>query len=89
MRFAAPAPAYDDLRIGLVGTAEVPWPSGDTGSGTLPETIAAAVLAHVADHDDPRLRLLVGDDAPEQFQAALDKRINDYRPDSRWSSLES
>ncbi|OII13232.1 SDR family NAD(P)-dependent oxidoreductase [Curtobacterium sp. MCBA15_008] len=84
MRFATPVPEYDDLRVGLFGTTEVPWPAGGTGGGTSPATIAAAVLAHVADRNDRRLRLLVGDDAPEQVRAALDKRIEDYRLDPRW-----
>lgn len=84
MRFAAPVPEYDDLRTGLFGTAEVPWPAGGTGGGTSPATIAAAVLAHVADRNDHRLRLLVGDDAPGQVRAALDKRIEDYRLDPQW-----
>lgn len=86
MRFATPAPEYDDLRTGLFGTAEVPWPTDGTGGGTSPATIAAEILAHVADPDDHRLRLLVGDDAPEQVRAALDKRIEDYRLDPRWPS---
>lgn len=88
MRFATPSSEYDDLRTRLFGTAEVPWPSGGTGGGTPPEAIAAAVLAHVADRDDHRLRLLVGDDAPEQVRAALDARIEDYRLDRRWPTAE-
>lgn len=84
MRFATPVPEYDDLRTGLFGAAEVPWPTGDTGGGTSPVTIAAAILAHVADRDDHRLRLLVGDDAPGHIRAALDKRIEDYRLDPQW-----
>ncbi|QHC60943.1 SDR family NAD(P)-dependent oxidoreductase [Rathayibacter sp. VKM Ac-2760] len=84
MRFATPVPEYDELRAGLFGTAEVPWPSDGTGGGASPATIAAAVLAHVADPADHRLRLLVGDDAPGQVRAALDRRIEDYRLDPRW-----
>jgi NAD(P)-dependent dehydrogenase (short-subunit alcohol dehydrogenase family) len=84
MRFATPSPEYNELRTGLFGTAEVPWPGGETGGGTSPATIAAAILAHVADCNDHRLRLLVGDDAPEQVRAAICKRIEDYRLDPRW-----
>lgn len=84
MRFATPVPEYDDLRTSLFGTAEVPWPASGTSGGTSPATIAAAVLAHVADRNDHRLRLLVGDDAPEQVRTALDKRIEDYCLDPQW-----
>jgi NAD(P)-dependent dehydrogenase (short-subunit alcohol dehydrogenase family) len=86
MRFATPAPAYDDLRIRLFGTADVPWPPSGTGGGTSSTTIAAAVLSHVADQSDRRLRLLVGEDAPGQVRAALEKRIEDYNLDPRWAS---
>jgi hypothetical protein len=89
MRFATPVSAYDSLRIDLFGTAEVPWPSGDTGGGSSPALIADAVLAHVADHGDRRLRLLVGDDSPEQVRAALERRLADYDLDPRWSSVAS
>lgn len=84
MRFATPLPAYDALRTGLFGTAEVPWPGNSTGGGTSPTEIAAAVLAHVADPSDRRLRLLVGEDAPGQVHAALEKRMTDYELDPRW-----
>lgn len=86
MRFATPARAYDDLRIRLFGTADVPWPPSGTSGGTSSTAIAAAVLSHVADHGDRRLRLLVGEDAPGQVRAALEKRIEDYGLDPRWSA---
>lgn len=89
MRFATPIPAYDDLRTDLFDTADVPWPSGGTGGGTSPAAIATAVLAHVADQSDRRLRILVGDDAPGHVRAALEKRIADYAHDPRWSSAAS
>ena len=85
MRFSAPIPAYDDLRIGLFGSAEVPWPqTGGTGGGTPTADAAAAILRHVADPSDTRLRLLVGDDAPGQVGAALDARRADYARDPRF-----
>lgn len=87
MRFATPIPVYDDLRMDLFDTADVPWPSSGTGGGASPAAIATAVLAHVADQSDRRLRILVGDDAPGQVRAALDKRIADYDLDPRWSSV--
>jgi NAD(P)-dependent dehydrogenase (short-subunit alcohol dehydrogenase family) len=85
MRFAKPLPVYDDLRLGLFGTTDVPWPAASTGGGggTSPTTIAAAILAHVADQSDHRLRLLVGDDAPGQVRAALEKRLEEYDFDPR------
>lgn len=86
MHFATPSPAYDDLRVRLFGTAEVPWPPSGTGGGTSSAAIAAAILSHVADHSDRRLRLLVGEDAPGHVRAALDKRIEDYDLDPRWPS---
>jgi NAD(P)-dependent dehydrogenase (short-subunit alcohol dehydrogenase family) len=89
MRFATPAPVYDDLRTRLFGTSDVPWPPGGTGGGTSPDAIAGAILAHVADASDRRLRLLVGEDAPAQVRAALEKRIEDYRLDPGWSSAAS
>lgn len=85
MRFASPHPAYDGLRTELFGTQAVPWPSaGGTGGGTLAQVAAAAILCHVADPEDPRLRLLVGDDAPAQVLAALELRRGDYQRDPRF-----
>lgn len=88
MRFATPEPAYDALRTDLFGTHEVPWPGADgTGGGTSPDDAAAALLAHVADPNDDRLRLLVGDDAPGQAHAALQMRLTDYAKDPRFADL--
>ncbi|WP_258069668.1 SDR family NAD(P)-dependent oxidoreductase [Arthrobacter sp. SX1312] len=88
MRFAEPMRPYDDLRRTLFGTPEVPWPVDGTAGGTAPADIAAAVLAHVADNDAGRLRLLAGDDAPGQVQAALERRRQDYALDPRWEPIE-
>lgn len=84
MRFSSPLGAYDEQRIEMFGTAEVPWPVGESGGGTTPEDAAAAILARVAATDDPRLRVLVGDDAPAQVAAALDLRQKDYALDPRF-----
>lgn len=87
MRFSAPHPAYDELRSSLFGTPEVPWPLDGTGGGTSPRDAAAAILAHVADSTDTRLRLLVGDDAPAQVFAALENKRLDYEVDPRFAAL--
>lgn len=99
MQFGAPLSAYDELRTKLFGTSVVPWPASDeteapseeptsdsnsAAGGTAPEEAARAILAHVADPDDERLRLLIGDDAPAQAHAALHARLNDYARDSRF-----
>lgn len=84
MRFSSPTNAYDELRTELFGTAEVPWPQGDSGGGTTPQDAAAAILTRVAAQDDQRLRVLVGDDAPAQVRAALDLRHEDYARDHRF-----
>ncbi|WP_314424283.1 SDR family NAD(P)-dependent oxidoreductase [uncultured Microbacterium sp.] len=84
MRFSAPSEVYDEQRTELFGTAEVPWPAGESGGGTTPADAAAAVLEHVASEDDRRLRVLVGDDAPAQVAAALDLRRHDYEHDPRF-----
>lgn len=84
MRFATPLPPYERQRIDLFGTAAVPWATEGTGGGTSPEDAAAEILAHVTDIADDRLRLLVGDDAPEQVRIALEQRIADYSKDSRF-----
>lgn len=90
MRFSAPHPAYDDLRTGLFGSPEVPWAQTDgTGGGTPPQDAAAAILRHVADPADARLRLLVGDDAPGQVVAALQARRLDYARDARFVRAEA
>ena len=86
MRFATPNPAYNELRTQLFGSPEVPWPSdGGTGGGTSPEDAAAAILAHIADPTDERLRLLVGDDAPGQVAEALARRRADCERDARFA----
>ncbi|WP_229052828.1 SDR family NAD(P)-dependent oxidoreductase [Aeromicrobium sp. Leaf350] len=84
MAFADPLTAYDALRETLFGTAVVPWPVEGTGGGTPPAEIAAAIVAHVDDESDDRLRVLLGDDAPEQVAAALHARLEDYQRDPRF-----
>lgn len=84
MAFASPQPAYDALRTDLFGTPTVPWPAEAPGGGTSPTVAAAAILRHVADADDTRLRLLIGDDAPPQVLAALNLRHVDYGHDARY-----
>lgn len=94
MRFASPQPQYDELRTRLFGSPEVPWPTaadaepaaegGDDPEGSDPAVAAAALLAHL-DRPDGPLRLLVGDDAPEQVAMALDARRTDYARDARFS----
>jgi NAD(P)-dependent dehydrogenase (short-subunit alcohol dehydrogenase family) len=86
MRFAEPNPAYDELRTQLFGSAEIPWPAtGETGGGTRAADAAAAILEHLADPHDERLRLLVGDDAPGQVAEALARRREDYERDERFA----
>lgn len=84
MRFATPLPAYDELRLGLFGTAEVPWPTAGEAGGADPAVAAEAILEHLdRDPAERPLRLLVGDDAPEQAAAALERRRADYAGDPR------
>lgn len=80
MAFSAPRPEYDELRAQTLGTAEVPWPSepGATGGGSSPEAIAEGIVAHLARQDGRPLRLVLGDDAPGQIEAALEQRRQDY-----------
>ncbi|MET0297264.1 MAG: SDR family NAD(P)-dependent oxidoreductase [Microbacterium sp.] len=87
MRFAAPLPAYDGLRSSVFGTPDIPWPADGTGGGLAPQAAAAAILAYV-DAPDGRLRLLVGDDAPDQVAQALSARIADYRRDERYPQVD-
>lgn len=89
MRFSAPKPPYDHLRTRLFGTAAVPWPETDAAGGADPTLAAAAILAHVSRGDDARLRVLVGDDAPEQVAAALAARRDDYARDPRFTAAEA
>lgn len=84
MRFSSPSEVYNEQRTELFGTAEVPWPEGESGDATTPEDAATAILEHVASDGDQRLRVLVGDDAPEQVAAALDLRRQDYARDLRF-----
>lgn len=86
MAFARPDPAYDDLRLAVFGTLDTPWADGGTGGGLAPGAAAAAILAYL-DAPDGRLRLLVGDDAPDQVAQALRERIEDYRRDDRFPDL--
>jgi NAD(P)-dependent dehydrogenase (short-subunit alcohol dehydrogenase family) len=86
MRFSAPREVYDDLRTELFGSPEVPWPASPSGEGTPAGTAASTILAHVADHDDRRLRVLIGEDAVEQVRAALDLRHQDYALDPRYAA---
>jgi NAD(P)-dependent dehydrogenase (short-subunit alcohol dehydrogenase family) len=90
MRFAAPVPAYDQLRTSLFGTPSVPWEVPDHAASDEPpaegepgpEVAAAALLAHV-DRDDGPLRVLIGDDAPHQVALAFAARRDDYERDPR------
>ncbi|NKF30688.1 SDR family NAD(P)-dependent oxidoreductase, partial [Pseudomonas sp. BGM005] len=86
MRFSSPLGGYDEQRIELFGTAEVPWPQADGGEagGTAAESAAAEIIARVAASDDSRLRVLIGDDSPAQVAAALDLRRQDYARDPRF-----
>lgn len=85
MRFASPVDAYDEQRSAMFGTAEVPWPVQEKSSGGIaPEDAASAILQRVAAADDQRLRVLIGDDAPAQVHAALDRRRQDYARDPRF-----
>lgn len=84
MRFSSPLDAYDQQRVEMFGTAQVPWPAGESSGGTTPEDAAAAILARVAAPHDTRLRVLIGDDAPGQVAAALELRRQDYALDPRF-----
>lgn len=84
MQFAPPDPAYDGLRERQFGTSQVPWGVEGTGGGTDPAVIAAAIVEHVTDPSDERLRVLLGDDAPAMVATALKRRLDDYRRDPRF-----
>jgi NAD(P)-dependent dehydrogenase (short-subunit alcohol dehydrogenase family) len=88
MRFSEPNSTYDELRTELFGSATVPWPAAEGGSGTAPAAVAAAILRYV-EAPDERLRLLVGDDAPGQVAAALELRLEDYRRDARFEKEDA
>lgn len=90
MQFARPIAAYDDVRTSIFGTPVVPWdltaPTDDAAPGDPdPEVAAAALIAHVRSGSDGPLRLLVGDDAPDQVAAALAVRRADYERDPRFT----
>ncbi|SMG24416.1 NADP-dependent 3-hydroxy acid dehydrogenase YdfG [Agreia pratensis] len=86
MRFSSPLHAYEAQRVEMFGTAEVPWPSeGEATGGTAPRDAATAILERVAASDDHRLRVLIGDDAPDQVRQALDLRQQDYARDLRYA----
>lgn len=89
MQFAHPLPTYDDLRERQFGTAAVPWGVEGTGGGTPATAVAAAIIEHVTDPTDDRLRVLLGDDAPAMVAAALQQRLGDYRRDPRFVAAES
>lgn len=84
MPFAAPDPAYDELRTTMFGTSQVPWPGPDPEappSDADPSVAAAALLAHLDGPDRP-LRVLIGDDAPAHVAAAYAMRRDSYGPRS-------
>jgi NAD(P)-dependent dehydrogenase (short-subunit alcohol dehydrogenase family) len=56
-----------------------------TAPGEASAAVAAAVLLAHVDADEGPLRLLVGDDVPEQVAMALDARRVDYAGDPRFS----
>lgn len=89
LQFAEPLPHYDELRTGLFGSPEVPWPPPDPSAEPTdapPQTAAAALLAHLARPADERpLRVLIGDDAPGQASAAYEARRDSYGKGSRLS----
>lgn len=86
MRFAQPEPDYDDGRARTLGTADVPWEAepGSTGGGTDPAEIARALVQHVDRADDGPLRILLGDDAPEQVAEVLRRRRAEYALDPQY-----
>ncbi|MCZ4578912.1 SDR family NAD(P)-dependent oxidoreductase [Gordonia amicalis] len=80
MRFSQPKNVYDAIRAERLGTAAVPWPHdpGATGGGTSPAAVAERLVAHIADPEPGRLRLLIGEDAPSQVAVVLDRRAREY-----------
>lgn len=85
MQFATPLDGYDHVRETVFGTATVPWPEVEPGDddGSSPGLAANALLRHLED-DDPPLRLLVGEDAPDLVRMALERRRDDYAKDPRF-----
>lgn len=81
MQFSAPLSAYDKLRSEALGASEVPWPSGDggTGGGADPSEIAERLYAHLSSATPGPLRLVLGEDAPAQIGTVLEARIREYR----------
>lgn len=80
MQFSAPRREYDELRLRTLGTAEVPWPSesGSTGGGAPPRAIAQGISDHLARRGAGPLRLVLGEEAAGQINAALELRQRDY-----------
>ncbi|MEH3053244.1 MAG: SDR family NAD(P)-dependent oxidoreductase [Patulibacter minatonensis] len=94
LQFATGEPQYDELRVALFGTAQVPWPvpDGESASADAPPAGAAAALwAHLARPREQRpLRVLIGDDAPTQAAAALEARRDSYDdPRLAWPAARS
>ncbi|MDS2173819.1 SDR family NAD(P)-dependent oxidoreductase [Nesterenkonia sp. CL21] len=80
MTFAEPKPEYDALRTDLFGTPVVPWPAPDADTQPTdadPRLAADALIAHLGDPVRP-LRVLIGDDAPEQATLAYAARRDSY-----------
>lgn len=83
MGFAAPQARYDELRSGLFGTAQVPWPGPDPGAPPTdadPAVAAEALMSHLAGPDRP-LRVLIGEDARAHAGAAYAARRDSYGPE--------
>lgn len=81
MHFSENAPAYNLLPERTFGTASLPWDLSGKEADTSadPSNAAHALMAHVKSNTAGPLRLLIGDDAPEQVAAALAARRDDYR----------
>lgn len=88
MQFAEPMAEYDRARTDILGTPSVPWEAepGATGGGTSPAEIARRLLEHIGSPEPGPLRLLLGEDAPEQVAAAMTQRDQDYRRDARYAA---
>ena len=80
MQFATPKSVYDDLRVNIFGTSEIPWPAADPDASPTdadPSLAADALIAHLSSPDRP-LRILIGDDAQEHAAAAYTARRDSY-----------